>query len=248
MNTILIEGAEACELDLLHERLAPEESIAFGGWEAHIAELDGARIALLDTGIGAANAAAATALAISALKPCVVISQGAAGAHDASLHTGDIVLGETIVRIGAYRSEPTPVGGGIHPQRWLPLTPEGLKGEPLALRSDALFMRIALLTALRCGYSEGASPRVIQGVLGSGDVWNRELDMIAHIRAQTGSSCEDMESYAAAQVCARMGARFLGLRVITNSDPAGESYVESAASGAQSLTYEVVRALIEAFS
>ena len=104
-RTILIEGAVDSELSALIERFKPEGVHEMGGgWRVLTCDMAGGRVALLNTGVGVANAAAATALACAALNPAAVISQGTAGAHDISLHTGDVVVGTRILRLGAYRS------------------------------------------------------------------------------------------------------------------------------------------------
>ena len=100
-----IEGAVDSELSALIERFKPEGVHEMdGGWRVLTCDMAGGRVALLNTGVGVANAAAATALACAALNPAAVISQGTAGAHDISLHTGDVVVGTRILRLGAYRS------------------------------------------------------------------------------------------------------------------------------------------------
>ena len=50
------------------------------------------------------------------------------------------------------------------------------------------------------------------GTLGSGDLFSREADRIAWLRARFGELCEDMESAAVYQACAAHGVPVVGLR------------------------------------
>ena len=60
--------------------------------------------------------------------------------------------------------------------------------------------------------------RVIRGTIGAADIWNRELDMIAHLHSTLSSDCEEMEGFAVAQVCAQMGVPCADIRIISNSE------------------------------
>lgn len=234
---LMIEGAVDSELDVLLKRFGPYEDCDIGGWTAHIC----GDIAILKTGVGAANAAASTALACARLKPIAVLSQGTAGAHALDMHTGDIVIGAHIVRLGAYIS---PVSErGIDPRAWSALSEQGDAGACEAT-SDAKLVALALNAARNQGYGAPGRPRIVAGTIGSGDVWNREFDMIAHINERYGTLCEEMETIAAAKVCARMGVPFLSMRVISNNERIGETYAPESARGLQELVAEVARGIV----
>ena len=96
-----------------------------------------------------ANAAAATALAIERFAPCAVLNQGTSGGHAPDLHTGDLVIGETVVNLGAWRTPDRPRGAGIDPVCGEPLGLEIANPDPgdgpkvTAFRADAALMRAA---------------------------------------------------------------------------------------------------------
>ncbi len=245
-KTIVIEGAIDSELHVLYDMFKPTRDIDLGGiWRAHMAPCAGGQVALLTTGVGVANAAAATALACAALRPAAVISQGTAGAHDRALHTGDIVIGTRIVRLGAYRS-PRRMSG-IAPLTWQPLDECGSIGSgiPTVYSSDALLCDTArnVLSEWACGAPDHM--RIADGTLGSGDVWNCEHDMIEYLHSEYGTSCEDMETYSAAQVCAHLNANFLALRIISNNELLGESYAPKTAEQLQHAVCCLVKKLLE---
>lgn len=238
----VIEGALDSELDALKARFEPAQTIALGGnWRAEICSLAGGELALLKTGVGTANAAAATALVCSRLAPCALISQGTAGAHDIDLSVGDVIIGRRIVRLGAYKSPSAGEGAGISPLAWRALS---LEGSALGATE---FASAPELTALALNRAKCRGIKHVRlGCVGSGDVWNCESDMIAFLNEHFGTDCEDMETYAAAQVCAEFGAGFLSLRAISNNELRGEAYKPASARLSQQLAGEVALSLIGA--
>lgn len=242
---VIIEGAVSTELDLLEAWLRPAREVALGGgWRALICAVEGGEVALINTGVGVANAAAATALACAQLSPRALISQGTAGAHDIALHSGDLVLGDRIVRLGAYRS--APAARGVHPLSWQPLSPDGGTGGAVALASDARLIELARAAAAARGFNAPGGPRAVVGAVGSGDVWNCERDMIDYLNRTYGTACEEMETYAAAQACARFGVRCLSVRAISNNERLGEAYDPTTARAAQQISGDVALALLSA--
>lgn len=242
-NTILIEGAVPSELDVLIERFRPAREIDLGGWTLMTGMAGGEDVALLNTHVGVANAAASTALACAMLHPRAVISQGTAGAHDLSLHTGDLVIGARIVRLSAFMGPARE--HGIDPTAWKPLALHGDAGEMPVMCSDAGMVELAQRIAARHGYGRPGAARVVTGTIGSGDTWNREYELIAHLNATYGTDCEEMETFAAAQVCARMGVPFLSVRVISNNERLGERYAPQTAAAMQRVTGDVAAELAE---
>lgn len=244
MKTILIEGAVSSELSELFARFDPNCTRQLGGgWRADMRTFAGGRIALMNTGVGVANAAASTALACAALEPDLVISQGTAGAHDISLHTGDIVIGTRIIRLGAYHSPAR--RDGICPLEWQMLDQCGDTRPVREYASDAPSVMTAKTVLEKHGYGSEAHPRALEGTIGSGDVWNCEYDMIAHLNARYGTSCEEMETYSAASVCARMGVPLLSLRVISNNERTGESYAPEVAGALQQVVGDIAQLILE---
>ena len=92
---------------------------------------------------------------------------------------------------------------------------------------------------MRATYTKG---RVVDGVIGSADVWNSELDRIAGFHEQFGTSVEEMETASAAQIAASFQIPFLGIRVLSNNITSGEAYDRGAGDARQDFVREVVRA------
>lgn len=79
-----------------------------------------------------------------------------------------------------------------------------------------------LLTIARSVAYTHVAGNVVVGVIGSGDLGNKEYDRISSIRRQFNTSSEDMETFAIAMICKYHDVPFLGVRIISNSEVAGD--------------------------
>lgn len=237
----MIMGAMDSETDLVFEA-AGNERIRIGGFEFAEGPFGSGTLIAAKSLMGMSNSAACVMAGIERFRPDAFIIQGTAGAHDPKLHRGDLVIAESFVNIGRYRSEPAPEGGGVHTECWKPFRTELYDGKAvkktLALDSDP-----ALLDAVSTvPYSAG---RVVCGVHGSGDVWNNEIDRIKQLRETYGSDCEEMEGFAAVQICAAFGIPALGIRVISNSAfYEEETFDESTAADCQRFVLDAARRIL----
>lgn len=220
---VLVLGPMASEIDALTAALdAPQETL-LGGYRCVAGRLDGVPVVTVRCLIGMVNAAAATALAAARFAPRCVLIQGTAGAHDPALHRGDLVLGESLIEMGSYYTQHRDAGAGSN------FADYTFPGAELAaggarvriLHSDPALLRLAEDVP----YPHG---RKVTGTISSGDIWNRELDVIARLHDACGSLCEEMEGFAVAQVCRMLGLPMLAVRVVSNSEwHAAEAFDES---------------------
>lgn len=194
------------------------------------------------TYIGMVNSAAATAIAIERFDPCLIIIQGTSGAHDPDLHQGDIVLGERIVELGSYYTSHREIGEGSCYTEWTQpgaeIVQNGVIDRVRVLYSDPAVIDLAATIP----YPHG---KVIRGTIGAADIWNRELDMIDHLRKTLGTVCEEMEGFAVAQVCAQMGVRCADVRIISNNERfPDETFDESYGRYCQEFCLDLIRKMI----
>ena len=192
--------------------------------------------------IGVVNSAAAAALAVQKYDPLCVTIQGTSGAHDPKLHQGDIVLGESLVELGSFYTYHRERGEGSDIFTWTQpgaeiKTDKGI-GRIRVLHSDERIID----SASSISYEYG---RVVRGVIGAADIWNRELDMIDHLHRTLGTSCEEMEGFGVAQVCAQLGVPCADIRVISNSEwYPDERFDEKYGVFCQMFVLEVIRKII----
>ena len=187
-----------------------------------------------------ANAAASTVLAIRKFNPVAVINQGTAGSHDPNLHVGDIVVGSHSIEVTSFKTAYSPAGAGID------LTRQEMRGtysfdeasgtfKPhVEYHADPTLFNMAFAVA-----NTHENFNVISGTIGTGDTWLNCVDYINFLHEKYGTTCEEMETNAVAQICHTAGIPFVGIRVISNSSLTGEDFSVESATVAQKFVWFV---------
>lgn len=233
MKPILLQAAMESELGLLKESFGTLTEVKLGTFSFYKGTYQGYPVVLSLTGIGTAFAAAATALAITEFDPVFVLNQGMAGAHATKHHPLDIILGQSAVAINSF--EKPLAKEGIHYQFWVET--EFYSGRKVVEGDKNL---LSLFD--EADYTAGNKSR---GILGSGNVWNREWEYIHWLHAQFGSSSEDMESLAVYRIAHSFQVPVLGLRVIANNELNEEPYQTKCAELLQRFIVENMGKVVE---
>jgi adenosylhomocysteine nucleosidase len=84
----------------------------------------------------------------------------------------------------------------------------------------------------------------VEGIIGSSDVWNDELDRIARFHTEYGTLVEEMETASAAQVAGLLDVPFLGIRVVSDNITNGGAYDPKTGEACEDYVYQVVKAYI----
>ena len=136
------------------------------------------------------NATIATYIAIEKYNPIAIINQGTAGAHEKKIHKGDIVIGEKCLNIVSSKTPLKKEGEGSNSLEWTLLNFIDGKEDRLEYQfGDKHLIELAK----KVDYIDG---NVYFGIIGSGDVWNRETDKILWLNQNYGTLCEEMEGIA----------------------------------------------------
>ena len=245
---VVVQGAMPVEVEKLVGRLDDMMLEEVGGWRFWSGRIGGYPVVVSRTMKGVANAGAATALAAERYRPVAIINQGTSGGHDPSLRLYDIVIGVSSVSLSAFKSPHRAKGAGSNPLEWKVLdlmASEGSAGnDPNAIRVARFAADASLLAAARSAQASYKRGRVVEGVIGSSDIWHEELDLIARFRAEFGTSAEDMETSAVAQVAGIFKIPFLGVRVISDNITNGDPYDRKTGEACQEYVYEVVKAYV----
>ena len=227
---ILIEGALNTEIEILVRALKNPVVYRELNWLFVAGTYGNYPVVVARTEQGIANAAASTALAIAKFKPVAVINQGTSGGHDSALKVGDIVVGASSFESSAYKTPYVPKGANIN------LTAQELLGTyaydetARAFRPHKEFFADPTLfnMAFAAANSHGGF-NVVSGKIATSDIWLNDINQINFLHEKYGSSCEEMETNAAAQICHTANVPFLGIRVISNNITVSDEYsVESA--------------------
>jgi 5'-methylthioadenosine/S-adenosylhomocysteine nucleosidase len=191
-----------------------------GPWVRWDATLDGRPVNLLLSGIGMVNAAAAVSRALAELSPVAMINFGCAGAHQASMEPGDVVVGTRYVH---HRSV-TILPSGEEKYGGMPVEPEDSTKFVHGFEADSNLLAGARSAAI--GWTPDPWPdtgdqkrtSIHAGPLTSADAWTQSTQIIEQINDEHGTFCEDMEAAAIAQIAAMLQIPFLGIKDISNNE------------------------------
>ena len=237
---ILIQGAMDIETDQLINALTNAEETILDGFRFVSGSYKGVSIIVSGTQMGKINAALATYIGIRRFAPSLVINQGTAGAHDIDLNVGDIIIGKRYIDYDATRSSSRKAGDGYsilnRTLRKTDLFAENKWQETESISADPDLFEKALSVSNPYG-------RVLTGTIATGDGFNREADAIIEMHDHYGSDCEEMETFAVAQVCAHLGVPFLGYRVISNNELKGIPFDESSCGVSQEFGLRLLKRL-----
>ncbi|MFH6975264.1 5'-methylthioadenosine/adenosylhomocysteine nucleosidase [Neisseria sp. 23W00296] len=231
MRTIAVIGAMPPEIELLKGRLNGRESHRFGAFEIHTGEMHGKRIVLTLSGIGKANAAAATAAAVLQFAPDCVINTGSAGGLGSGLKVGDVVIGSETVH---HDVDATAFG----------YAPGQVPQLPPTFAADA-----ALISAAEKAAEAFPHAAVTRGLIASGDQFVHSAEAAAAIRADFPAvQAVEMEAAAIAQTCAQLGVPFVVIRALSDSadekaDVSFEQFLETAAVHSAEMVGRMIAAL-----
>lgn len=242
---LLVQGAMVSETDALIARLEQAVQEQVGGWLFWRGTIDGYPVVVSRTNKGMSNAAAATAIAIERFHPAAIINQGTAGGHDPALHVYDIVIGTASMNVGAFRAMFRKAGDGSRPLEWVPLnllldgSAISQTAPKMPARFDADPVLVDLARSVKGSYTRG---KVVDGIIGSSDMWIDELDRVAQFHQQFGTAVEEMETASAAQVAASYGVPLVGIRVLSDNITNASTYDPKAGQACQDFVVAVVKA------
>lgn len=235
---VLLQGAMELEIAQLRGGLTGCRSFQYGTFLFWEGKLGDQPVVLSRTGIGAAAAAAATAVGCAVFQPSLVLNQGTAGGYPEDLHPFDLVVGERWFNANAlFQSR---YGKDYY------LDLEALEGEskesgftgerPFYHRCSEAAVR--WLDQMTGKYTQG---QVLLGTIASADRWNDCPDTIRQLETATGALCEEMETAAAGETAARFGVPFGAVRVISNNNRTGEPFNPETARAVQEWIVGIVK-------
>jgi len=242
---VVVQGAMDVEVRKLARTLENAAEQNVHGWTFWTGTVDGYPVVVSKTLKGMSNAAAATLLAAERFQPIAIVNQGTAGGHAPELHVFDIVVGTEAVNLGSFKTGYRARGRGSDVGEWVPLDlirTDGSAGQDPNARTMRRFPGDAgLLAAAREARGLYAKGRVVEGVIGSSEVWNSELDRIQRFHDAFGTTVEEMETASAAQIAGQYQIPFLGIRVVSNNITNGGAYDTTTAEACQDYVFTVVK-------
>lgn len=248
LRPIMVQGAMPIEAERFAARLDQVCVERTGNFAYYSGLLDGYPVIMAKTSKGVENAAAATAIGIERYQPIAIINQGTAGGHDPALQVGDIVIATRVIPIGNIKTADRMAGEGSDPFAWKPMdvmASEGSAGEDKNAEKIRYYDADPTLLAVACrmkdAYRHG---KAVEGIVGSANLWNNEIDRIRWFHEKYGTSAEEMEAAAAAQMCVAYDTPFLCIRVLSNNKTNAGKYNPKTAEYCQEYVFNVVKEYI----
>ena len=236
-GNILVVVAMEVEAKVLLKKFDNYEIKSKMGFTFYEISVDDRKIILLLSGVGVINASSGLTVGIMEYKPSYIINYGIAGAMSKNIHTKDIIIGESVININSYKTAELKEGAGSNPNTWELLT--FLSGQPdKYIEYSADNKLLELVKEINSN-----NENIIYGKIGSGDVWNREVDRILYLNSNYGIIVEDMESIAIYSIASRYGIPVIAIKIISDNSLIGEEYNREVGIYLQNFIYEYLKKL-----
>jgi len=238
----------ASEVRPLEQQIQNGRDVTVDGYVFRAGVLNGREVVIGRSGAGKVNAAVVATLMLSHFKPTAVFFSGTAGALDPALRQGDVVVGVTVAQhdAGALTASGmrrsglrNPVTGELEPV----LVPAPVPLLATARRS------IQGLTLPSLKIPEGERvPRVLEGVIVTGDVFVTDPIRRDELRSALGATAVEMEGAAVVQTCRQFAVPCLVVRGITdraNGDASADyrQFIGVASQNAAAVVAATIRGL-----
>ena len=208
---ILIQIAMEVEGVELLKKIDNLKKIERQGYSFYEGYIDEYPIVVSFSKVGVIQTSVSLELSIINYNPIMVINMGIAGACDKRLKLKDIIIGESVVNINSYRTKQRLIGEGSNPNDWELLT--FLSGEEdrfIEYKSNNKLIELAKEVF-------SLSSNIYLGRIGSGDVWNREIDRIIFLNEKYQILCEDMECIATYTICNQLNIPVISIKMISDN-------------------------------
>ena len=239
----------AGEVAPIERRLQDSREVAVRGYVFRVGNLNGRKVVVGRSGIGKVNAAIITTLLIGEFNPSAILFSGTAGAIDPGLHPGDVVIGATVAQhdVGLQTSDGirrrgirNPLTGDLDPL--LVPAPEALL---TAARQSAQGLS---LPPVRMPDGEDRKPRIVEGVIVTGDVFLADAAHQRMLRDTLGATAVEMEGAAVVQTCRQFGVSCLVVRSITDradgqAETSYQQFITMASENAATLVAAIIARL-----
>ena len=223
------------EIAPIEARLQGSREVPVRGYIFRAGTLNGRQVVVGRTAAGKVNAAIVATVLIGHFNPSALFFSGTAGALDQGLRPGDVVIGTAVVQhdVGALTA-------GLIQRRGVRNSVTG-EMEPLIVPvPEALLVSarraVEGLTLTPFESADGKRmPRIVEGVIVTGDVFMSDIARRDEIRSSLGGSAVEMEGAAMVQACRQFSVPCLVVRSITDraDGQAMSSYKEFIAAASE---------------
>ena len=202
-----------------------------GPWRVDRYQIAGHDVVSVTSGIGMANAAAATEFLIQTERPARVVNFGCAGAHRRDLLPGDVIIATEVINHTLMQILPD----GSERYTGYVRETDGEHQTGVQLEPDARLIEFAQTAAAvhppeawprELFWPTGVPwrlPKVFLGPVTSADTWTQAHDRLDILHDRHGSLCEEMEAAAVGRIAGLHGIPTLVIKDISNNEYLRES-------------------------
>lgn len=238
---IVIIGAMEVEIDFLIEKLENLKENIILNYHFYEGTINTYPVVVAESKVGTINAAAVTTIAIEYYHPICIINQGTAGAIGKEIHTKDIVIGSEILHMMSAKTPYREIGEGSNSIEWDYITfVSGGVDEKVTQKANTKLL--AFFKQCTQEYTQG---KAHVGVIGSGDVWDREKDRLIYFNQIHQVLCKEMEGISVYTIANENNIPVINIRIISDNELLGEPYDRNIGKAVQEFVYESVKKMIE---
>lgn len=240
---IILQGVMEIEIEVLTNLISNIEKIELNSCTFYKGYINNYPVIISLTDIGVINSTIATTIAILQFNPKYIMNIGVAGGHDSKIHRNDIVIGNRCVNINTIETKNRKENEGIDANEW---DIREFTSDDLSIKTNSnLVSDEQLINYAKKEFHNYSKGNIFEGTLGSGDIWNKEVDRINIINKQFGTLCEDMESIGTYSVCSKFNIPVIGIRAISNNELHNEEYDRSVSCDLQKHIYNMCTNIIK---
>lgn len=239
IKPILIQVAMEIECQEILKKINNLEKIQINNYTFYKGTINSYPIIVSLSKVGLIHTSSSLTIAIKEFEPKIIINTGIAGATSKDVHIGDIIIGKNIININSYRTNPLKKGEGSRPNEWELLT--FISGE-----TDRLIIENANqeLIDITTKINDNQYGKIYYGRIGSGDVWNREIDRILYLNETYQILCEDMESIATYTIANQQNIPVISIKMISDNSITNEEYNREVGKNLESYIYKYLIEII----
>ena len=173
-------------------------------------------IIVCQTKIGLLQSSAAVTYAINKVKPDFIIDIGCANGF-LNMNQGDVVVGLTSINITSFKTETKKQGEGCDPKNWKLVN--YIYGE----REKLIEQRASQILVEKFKEFEMMKDvkNINYGVIGSGDIINREYDRIEYLADNYNVLCEDMSAIAVYTIANELNVPAISIKIVAGNEASG---------------------------
>jgi len=238
---LIIAAMENTELNVLKEEAENIKEIIEKTCKFYETKIEGYPVVLCCTNVGCIQASSAITLAIMKYHPIAIINEGLAGALGKDIHKHDLVVGTEIININSSKTPKRKENEGCDVLNWELVTFIAGQKDELKIEKG----NESLIECIKNIEKEYTKGKVVYGRIGSGDIWNNEIDRLLDLNQRYNVLCEEMEGIAIYQIANQYQIPVINIRVISDNEILEEEYDTSTGRQLQYFIQKLVKEYIK---